>query len=276
MRPYCWSPSCWGKKQWLPEGEQWFPRTAVSCGSSGLAPLFASVFTGVGRELGAGHPGGRSAASLAPCALTLGHLPLLSLRRQSWPRSETRKASQARPPQLEQTSGYEKEPRRGSASGAEGKEKSAARASGRKHSHPCPTQTRHLTVPDAVRAKSRRTIAVAPAYIGDCPPNPGHKWSTHFQKHALPASARKGIRHCRQGHPGPRCPRGRQRSHGSRSQTQTCHSRLTPLQPSKVTSTKLEPIPCLTPDSAASRDIEKLLRVDLCPSPTSPSPPLRP
>lgn len=37
--------------------------------------------------------------------------------------SETRNVSQARPPQLDQTSGYKKEPRRGSASRAEGRER---------------------------------------------------------------------------------------------------------------------------------------------------------
>lgn len=81
MRPYCWPSPCSGRKQWLPEGEQRFPRTAVSCGSSWRAPLSASFR--VGRELGAGHPGGLSAASLAPCALTFDHLPLLPSRRQS-------------------------------------------------------------------------------------------------------------------------------------------------------------------------------------------------
>lgn len=95
----------------------------MSCGRSGLAPLFALVFTGVGRELGTGRPGGRSAVSLrsdtrAPAAPPLAET--VSPGRRS---SETRNVSQARPPQLDQTSGYEKEPRRGSASGTEGRER---------------------------------------------------------------------------------------------------------------------------------------------------------
>lgn len=75
----------------------------MSCGSSGLAPLSASVLTGVGHELGAGRPGGRSAATLAPCALTLAP-PLAETLSHGRP-SETRNASQARLPQLDPTSG---------------------------------------------------------------------------------------------------------------------------------------------------------------------------
>lgn len=196
VRPYCWPPPCSGRKQWLPEGEQRFPRTAVSCGSSRRAPLFASFR--VGRKLGAGHPRGLSAASLARCALTFEHLPLLPSRRQSVLAKLGIKKTR---PRLghRKTSGYEKEPRKGSASGDRVEKRGQVRNQEQwpQALPPCPTQTHHLTVPGAVRAKSQRTITVAPVYLGDCPPNPEHKWSTHLQKHAPPASARKVIRHCR-------------------------------------------------------------------------------
>lgn len=61
------------------------------------APPFALLFTGVGRELGAGCPGGRSAASLTLCALTLEHLPLLPSRRQSVPSPAEAQKQEMRP-----------------------------------------------------------------------------------------------------------------------------------------------------------------------------------
>lgn len=141
-------------------------------------------------------------------------------------RSETRNASQARPPQLDQTLGFEKEPRRGSASGAKSKgAKCATRGSGRKLSCPCPPQTvitlsrtqcaqspegqsrwplpTSATVPQTqgtsgahickstrhlqVRGKESSTVAMATQALGDREAKRGHMGHAPRPKHATPA-----------------------------------------------------------------------------------------